>query len=242
MSNTDVQKLKFLIERMEKDLKETKKLLSTVELVARKDYREVPGIIGVYDGAYMVTSEGEKHEVPANYSAKSRLVFGDTLKVIEDEGKKLFKQIELVDRKRVEGILNKKDGKWYILSESGSFRLNDAAVDFNKLQLNDKVFALIPANDPSASYAALDMPDTAFVREKVAVKSDAPRAPAERAPVERTPAEKPERPARAPVKSEAAPKPRVRKDTKPAPKSEQEPTDTTGEERVSQLLGDDDLR
>jgi uncharacterized pyridoxamine 5'-phosphate oxidase family protein len=95
-------------------------------------------------------------EVPQNYSAKSRLVYGDTLKVIEEDGKKLFKQIAKVPRKRVEGIVNKKDGKWFVVADTGSYRLNDAAVEFNNLNVNDKITATIPENNLSAPFATLE--------------------------------------------------------------------------------------
>jgi hypothetical protein len=152
----EVDKLKKVIETIEKDLHFAKRLVASIEESNKKNYREVPGVEGVFDGLFLISADGQKYGVPENYSAKSRLVFGDTLKMIEDEGKQLFKQIARVERKKVEGVINKKEGKWHVLAETGSYRLNDKAVEFNSLSVNDKVAVLIPADNLNAPYAALD--------------------------------------------------------------------------------------
>jgi hypothetical protein len=155
-NNNDINNLRKTLENIERDLRLAKKLLFSIEEVNKKNYREVPGVEGMFDGSYLITSEGEKHEVPENYSAKSRLVYGDTLKMVDEEGKKLFKQIARVERKIVQGIINKKEGKWYVLADTGSYRLNDKAVEFNGLSLNDKVEVSIPQDNLNAPYAALE--------------------------------------------------------------------------------------
>ena len=156
LNNNDYNKLGKLISNIEKDLRQVKYYIQQIEDANKKSYKEIPGVMGVFDGFYMTTETGEKYEVPLNYAAKSRLVFGDTLKMIEEDGKQLYKQVAKVPRKRIEGVINKKEGKWYILAENGSYRLNDKAVEFNKLELNDKTIALIPEDNPSAAFAALD--------------------------------------------------------------------------------------
>lgn len=119
-------------------------------------YQGVPGTEGTFDGQYLVAPDGRKTEVPGNYAAKSRLVCGDVLKVFNDNGKQVFKQIDKVERKKIEGILTKKEGKWYILADTGSYKVLDVAAEFNQAQLNDKVCAFIPLNNLNSSFAALD--------------------------------------------------------------------------------------
>lgn len=119
-------------------------------------YKGMPGIAGTFDGQYLVGEDGNKYEVPANYAAKSRLVFGDTLKMVEEDEKKLFKQVEKVERKRVDGIVSKKEGRWYVLCDSGSYRISDIAATFNGVEVNDEVKIIIPAQNLSAPFAALD--------------------------------------------------------------------------------------
>jgi hypothetical protein len=150
-----MEKIKVMLKNLDKDDQ-------------RKSYQEVEGIMGTFDGVHLVTADGQKHEVPANYSAKSRLVIGDTLKMIEEEGKHIFKQVEKVDRKKVEGILTKKEGKWHIISDSGTYKVADIAADFQHAELNDEASAFIPAKNLNVAFAALDA-----VKKKVA-KTSAP--------------------------------------------------------------------
>jgi hypothetical protein len=119
-------------------------------------YQGVPGTEGTFDGQYLVAPDGRKTEVPGNYAAKSRLVCGDVLKVFADNGKQVFKQIDKVERKKIEGILTKKEGKWFILADTGSYKILDVAAEFNLAQLNDKVSAFIPASNLNSAFAALD--------------------------------------------------------------------------------------
>jgi hypothetical protein len=140
----NLEKISALVKRLEQDKEKEK-------------YKNVPGVEGTFDGVVMISEDGKKFEVPANYAAKSRLVFGDKLKLIEEEGKKIFKQIEKVERKKIQGILTKKEGKWYILADSGSYKISDVAAEFNHAELNDEAMAIIPAANHTAAYAALDM-------------------------------------------------------------------------------------
>jgi len=104
----------------------------------------------------MTADDGQRFEVPANYAAKSRLVYGDRLKKIEENGATLFKQIVKVPRKKIQGILNKKEGMWYIITDAGSYKIADVAAEFNHAELHDEAEALIPETDANAPFAALD--------------------------------------------------------------------------------------
>jgi len=129
------------------------------------DYTQVEGTVGKYDGKDLITEAGEKYEVPANYAAKSKLVYGDILKLIEEDGKKLFKQIERVRKERVEGILTKKDGAWFLLTDRGSYKVSESAAQFQSAQLNSQATAYLPAENMDAPFATLDMVEGASVIE-----------------------------------------------------------------------------
>jgi len=149
--------IKRLLKSAQYQLEHVSNVIEMMEHEEKKAYyQSVPGTEGVFDGQYLVASDGRRTEVPGNYAAKSRLVCGDVLKVFADNGKQVFKQIDKVERKKIEGILTKKEGKWHILSDSGSFKVLDVAAEFNQAELNDKVSAFIPANNSNVPFAALD--------------------------------------------------------------------------------------
>lgn len=120
--------------------------------------RDIPGIIGKFDGVYLVTDDGKKFQVPENYAGKSKLVYGDTLKMIEDVsgGPSTFKQIERVPRTTLSGILVKKDGKLVAVTSDGSHSLLPAAVSFHHGEEGDSVMVIVPENARNCSFAALD--------------------------------------------------------------------------------------
>ena len=120
------------------------------------DYSDVDGVVGTFDGVSMITTDGRKYEVPANYAAKSKLVFGDTLKLIEEDGKQIYKHINKAARHKSEGILTKKDGLWYVLTDRGSYKVSDVAADFQKAEVNAQVKLLLPADNLDAPFATID--------------------------------------------------------------------------------------
>lgn len=122
----------------------------------KDSYREVEGIFGVFDGSDMVTSDGIKHEVPKNYAAKSKLVFGDKLKLIEVDGKKLFKHVEKQERKKIHGILSRLGDTWSFVSDAGSYAISPTAAEFQKATDGLEAVALIPANISGVQFATLD--------------------------------------------------------------------------------------
>jgi len=186
IKNKRLEHIYRLIDVTNKNLESIKEELRNLDRDDRKDeYKDVPGITGIFDGVYLVTAEGQKLEVPANYAAKSRLVFGDTLKLIDEGDKQVYKQIEKVARKKVEGILSKKEGKWYIISDSGTFKISDSAADFQTAQLNDEAAAFVPADNNNAPFAALDK-----VVKKPLVEAK-PTEPAKPTPIKVEPAVKP---------------------------------------------------
>lgn len=207
MNEDKIKQLDRLIGDLERVLREAKETLRDLE--NKKDYKDVPGIEGTFDGIYMITDSGEKHEVPPNYAAKSRLVYGDRLKLIKEENqngrdvgsvggtggtqgeseenrppKDVFKQIIKVPRKKLQGVLNKKEGKWYVLTSAGTYKISDKSAEFNNLLINQEVDVLVPENNMNAPFAALD-----FVKKPAEnTFSIAPKATKRQTPVVKQPA------------------------------------------------------
>lgn len=145
------------------DLRVIKKRFIHIENIIRESERaqyspsrDLPGVTGVYDGEFMLSADGVKHIVPKNYAAKSLLVFGDELKMMEQEGKVAFKVVKKVPRKKIEGLLSKKDGRYVILSDSGTFNLLKTAVEFRNIKQGEWVLAVIPETGPHNNFAAID--------------------------------------------------------------------------------------
>lgn len=151
-----VKNIQNLVQNAERELRKAQSLLESLLKDSKNDFEDVPGTLGVYDGVHMVCADGKMFEVNPNYAAKSMLVVGDNLKMMEEDGKQIFKQISKVDRKKLTGILNKKEGSWYALTDSGSYKLLDAAVEFRRGQVNDEVEVLIPEGSLNVEFAALE--------------------------------------------------------------------------------------
>jgi len=133
-----------------------RQLLREVEAGARTPSRDLPGIEGKFDGEAMVAAEGKKYSVSENYASKSLLVVGDTLKMVTEGDRHLFKQIERVKRVRVEGILTKKEGRWHAVTADGSYRILPAAVNFHRGVEGDEVVVLLPQDNKRVGFAALE--------------------------------------------------------------------------------------
>ena len=205
------------------DLRVIKKRFSHIENILKESERaqhrpsrDLPGISGIFDGEHMLTPEGVKMDVPKNYAAKSLLVYGDELKRMEQDGKEAFKILTKVPRKKIEGLLSKKDGKYVILSDAGSFNLSKNAVEFRNIKQGEWISAVIPEKGPTGNFAAIDKIITKDKNKEVKffdVKKDEKKSnesrPAEHKPAEHKPAEhKPQHP---------------RQDAKPQPKPQSQP-------------------
>ena len=152
-----LNKLHDALSHIEHQIKKTMQFVDELRRDSEKrDYSDVPGTLGQFDGLHMVAQDGQKYEVPANYAAKSRLVFGDKLKMIQENGTNVFKLIDKVPREKIDGIVTRKDGKWYVLSPAGSYKISDTAAEFNKLSVNDEIQALVPQGNYTTPYAAFD--------------------------------------------------------------------------------------
>jgi hypothetical protein len=101
---------------------------------------------GVFDGEKMVGPDGKTYVVPVNYASKSRLVEGDTLKlIITDTGTFIYKQINPIERRRLVGTLDEGDnGEYYVIADDRRWRVLPASITYYKGETGDEVVILIP--------------------------------------------------------------------------------------------------
>src|SRR4029079_6263073 len=160
-----IKRLRSLIAEAETSLGAAKELLVSLvgddDVVSSADVTEdaLGKIIeGVFDGQNMVGSDGKTYPVPANYASKSKLVQGDILKLtIADDGSFLYKQIGPIPRKQVVGVLNQKDGHYFVEVDNKQYRVLLASVTYFKAKPGDQVSVNIPEDQSvDAEWAALE--------------------------------------------------------------------------------------
>jgi len=113
-------------------------------------------IEGTFDGQFLVTSTGQKVEVPANYASKTRVLYGDVVKAYKEGGEQKFKVTTKQPRKKLKALTTKREGKWHVVTGLGSYKISDSSADFNNLQLNQEVNVLVPESNTQVPYAAFD--------------------------------------------------------------------------------------
>ncbi len=117
-------------------------------VASARDYSEPKGnvIEGLFDGEKMVGPDGKTYVVPVNYASKSRLVEGDSLKlIITDSGTFIYKQINPIERRRLVGTLDEGDnGEYYVMAEDRRWRVLPASITYYKGEIGDEVVILIP--------------------------------------------------------------------------------------------------
>ncbi len=158
-----IKRLRALIEEAETSLAAAKELLVSLvgedpsDVATTKDENIGKVIEGVFDGQNMVGSDGKTYPVPANYASKSKLVQGDILKLtIADDGAFLYKQIGPIPRKQVVGVLEQKDGHYFVNVNGKQYRVLLASVTYFKAKPGDQVSVNIPEDDAAAEWAALE--------------------------------------------------------------------------------------
>lgn len=115
-------------------------------------------IEGVFDGVFMVTSEGARHAVPENYASKSKLVEGDMMKLImKADGRHVYKQIGPVERMRKMGVLGTDPvtNNPIVIAGDDVYKVLAASVSYHKGAPGDEVVVLVPGSGRSA-WAALE--------------------------------------------------------------------------------------
>jgi hypothetical protein len=151
-----IKRLRALIAEAETSLAATKELLVSlvgddpvlVDKVKDKAMGKV--IEGVFDGQNMVGSDGKTYPVPANYASKSKLA-------IADDGAFMYKQIGPIPRKQVVGVLDQKDGHYFVDVGGKQYRVLLASVTYFKAKPGDQVSVNIPEDSSvDAEWAALE--------------------------------------------------------------------------------------
>lgn len=163
IADKQIKRLRALIQDAETNLAAAKELLVSVVgddpimTSSVKDESLGKVIEGVFDGQIMVGSDGKTYPVPANYASKSKLVQGDILKLtIADDGAFLYKQIGPIPRKQVVGVLEQKDGHYFVTVGEKQYRVLLASVTYFKAKPGDQVSVNIPEDDETAEWAALE--------------------------------------------------------------------------------------
>jgi hypothetical protein len=159
-----IKRLRALIDEAETSLAAAKELL--VSLVGDdpiladmvKDQSLGKVIEGVFDGQNMVGSDGKTYPVPANYASKSKLVQGDILKLtIAEDGAFMYKQIGPIPRRQLVGVLNQKDGHYFVDVGDKQYRVLLASVTYFKAKSGDQVSVNVPEDTSvDAEWAALE--------------------------------------------------------------------------------------
>jgi hypothetical protein len=159
-----IKRLRALINEAETSLAAAKELLVSLvgddpvltDKVIDKSLGKI--IEGVFDGQNMMGSDGKTYPVPANYASKSKLVQGDILKLtIADDGSFLYKQIGPIPRKQLVGVLNQKDGHYFVDLGDKQYRVLLASVTYFKAKPGDQVSINVPEDSSvDAEWAALE--------------------------------------------------------------------------------------
>jgi hypothetical protein len=164
ITEKQLKTLKKLIESAETNLSGAKELLtsligsdSTVTPSEAKTQAVSGKVVeGSFDGQHMIGPDGKSYPVPANYASKSKLVQGDQLKlIIGDDGTFIYKQIGPVERKKLIGTLNLKDGSYFVEARGHEYHVLFASVTYFKAQPGDQVTMVIP-EEGDADWAAIE--------------------------------------------------------------------------------------
>ena len=206
-----IQLLNQALNSASSSLNLAKQILSEIE--HRGATTEMPGLVGKYDGMFMVTEAGKKYPVPDNYSAKTKLVYGDKLKMVEGPEGRRFKLLEEMEREEQEAQLAVKDGHFEALSKDSSYRLIQGAVRYWGGEEGDKVKILLPKGQRNVPFAGLV---EIIGRKPGAGEPEAPKPAVAQKPKEEPKQEAPKR--EEPKREE--PKPGAKAPEKPAEKIE----------------------
>jgi len=158
-----IKRLRSLIQEAETSLAAARELLLSLvgenseETASTIDESIGKVIEGVFDGQNMVGSDAKTYPVPANYASKSKLVQGDILKLtIAEDGAFMYKQIGPIPRAQLVGLLELKDGHYFVKVADKEYRVLLASVTYFKAKPGDQVSINVPEDDHNAEWAALE--------------------------------------------------------------------------------------
>ncbi len=113
-------------------------------------------IEGVFDGENMLGPDTKKYSVPPNYASKSKLVYGDKLKlIITDEGKFTFKQIGPVERSYTTGILIRDNNQFRVAVGEKLYKVLPASVSYYRAEIGDQLAVIVPS-DIESEWATIE--------------------------------------------------------------------------------------
>lgn len=110
-------------------------------------------IEGLFDGEKMISTDGKVYEVPHNYASKSKLVEGDTLKlVIGQNGEYIYKQIKPIQRNKIIGrlLFDLNSGNFFAENNGKTWKLLNASVNYFNGEDGDPVVFYIPKSTKSS--------------------------------------------------------------------------------------------
>ncbi|HSX15092.1 MAG TPA: hypothetical protein VLE72_04310 [Candidatus Saccharimonadales bacterium] len=164
LSDKQLKTLKKLIETAETNLAGAKELLASlvgdektaVSPIVPSESTAGKVIEGTFDGQNMHGPDEKVYPVPANYASKSKLVQGDILKLtISDDGSFIYKQIGPIERKKIIGTLQLKDGQYTVEAQGKPYRVLFASVSYFRAQPGDQVTIVVP-QEGEADWAAIE--------------------------------------------------------------------------------------
>ncbi len=113
-------------------------------------------IEGFFDGKNMVSADESQYPVQANYASKSKLVYGDKLKLtIKLNGAFVYKQIELIPRKLLTGNLILDGSQYKVLTKGKEYNVLYASVTFFRANVGDEVTIIVPESG-EADWAVIE--------------------------------------------------------------------------------------
>jgi hypothetical protein len=144
------------VQKEKSTLNTKKESVSEEEEVTPDD--SLVGIEGYFDGFKIHTVSGDTYDIPLNYAAKTKLVFGDKLVISEIvNGNLRFKLIDKVDRVKILGKIAKKESNWILITDKKAYELSPVIVEYNDLALGDDIFAFIPKDIEDCPFATFDI-------------------------------------------------------------------------------------
>jgi len=161
LTSKQLESMKKYIVSVENYLDKIKNLIYSQEKnddTFKIDTKEAKDFIeGIFDGQVMKDKNNKIYQVPENYASKSKLVAGDTLKlVIAPNGTFVYKQISPIPRIRVTGILRVRDDDYQVEVKDKFYNVLKASITYYKAKEGDKMTILIPENNIDTKWAAVE--------------------------------------------------------------------------------------
>lgn len=160
MNDSDLKKIKQLLESAENQIRQIKSIVFGSEI--KKSAKDLDSafenvVEGIFDGENMISADEKVYPVPANYASKSKLIPGDVLKLTTlSDGGFLFKQIGPIERRKIVGELEEvSEGKYVVNSEGNQYRILMASVTYFKAEPGDKLTIIVPEKENS-EWAAVE--------------------------------------------------------------------------------------